>query len=279
MNFLLAPAIRLMNRFSYRRKFVLISVVALAPLLVLSGMTVVDARQNSRVVAQELAGLEALIRLRGILSEALALKGSAILMPTESKRQRGELEKRLASFDAVARYDSIAAARAELDAALSNADEATEGEEALEAHFIVVERILALWQAVASEARLEADSDPAVVTAAFWHGNLATVGMVRLAELRDRGILALQKQRLSTREKNAVTLARSDLDALLDKLSALSAPAGNAATSSPDTLRDAESRFQAGAIGFGEALVTRLVNAGELSTPPAEFAQLADAPL
>ena len=278
MNLILAPAIKLMNMLSYRGKFLLISAVALLPLLSLSSITIWDARMSSRSVAHEKAGLEAMIRLRGVIAQELMLKGVAMLRPDEGQKLRSAVETGLADFDAMAKFESIAAARKELDAAWQETSKATEPETSFETHALVVDRLMALMQALVVESRLEADSDPAVVAAARWHGTLLTAA-VRLAEIRDRGVLALLKQRLPSRANNALTVARSELDVVLDKLPTMREQIAGISASAGDALRAAEDQLQSGAISLGEATVTRLVNAVVLDTPAADFSRTADTPL
>ncbi len=121
---------------------------------------------SSRTVAHEIAGLDALIRLRAFMAQELMLKGVATLRPDEGLKLRSTVETELAAFDATAKFESIATARKDLDAAWHQTSQATEPETAFETHTLVVDRLLALWHAVAAEARLEADSDSAVVATA-----------------------------------------------------------------------------------------------------------------
>jgi hypothetical protein len=73
---------------------------------------------------------------------------------------------------------------------------------------------------------------------------LLTAAAVRLSEIRDRGALALTKQRLPSRAKNALTVARSELDAVLDKLPTMREQIVGIGPSAGDSLGTVESGRQ-----------------------------------
>lgn len=278
MKLLLSPCIAVMDRLGYRAKFILISVMALAPLLLLSMWTVWEARLASQVVERERAGIETLMRLREVIGAGLVVKGAALLQPGEVLRRRAEFEAKMARFDELAKSSELAVLRSELAGAWQEAAKAVDTEASVEAYASVVERLLALWRAAATEARLEADSDPAVIAAARWQDELVTVAAPRIGEMRDRGVFALQRQFLSSRTKSALTVARSELDTLLDRLPQLEE---QVAALGPRTQAQAasETQLQSGALAFGEVMATQLVNAVELKLPVEEFARSAETPL
>jgi len=278
MSMLIEPAVGLMNRLDYRAKFLLISIVALAPLLLLSALVVQEARQAGAVVERERQGLQALVHLRTALDAQLRLRATLLGQPGDAAAARAAFEQAMAAFEAVAPAvgDSQAAVRQAWQQA---ATAAGDGEAAFEALTLVQDKLLVLRQEVARGARLQGDSDPAVVAAALWHERLTGVVLPRLAELRDRGVLALDKQFLAARVRNALTVARGELDAVLDALPGMREELAGLDATGVAALEAHEAKLQAGAIALGEALTTRLISASELDLPARDYAVVAESAL